>query len=123
MANDPSNLRARALQSVFPGLTVPGVRPTSPAPTPNHLTAAGRAAQTVAAHLAANPVKISAPVKSQDFYKSQVFPRTPPKPPQTNLPNPTPPPVPAVPAMTPQIGVPAATFPARNQILNTIFPR
>jgi len=61
--------RARAFQSVFPGLPGPIANspqapgPAAPptraqamaAPTPNHLTAAARAAQAVAARLASNP--------------------------------------------------------------------
>lgn len=70
--SDIPGLRNRALQSVFPGLTG-GPSPTGPAtpantrdfamraPTPNHLSAAARAAQAVAAHLAANPVRPATP--------------------------------------------------------------
>ena len=73
---DPA-LRSRALQSVFPGLQLPGApvatSPVAPAPpvnnranamanpTPNHISAANRAAMAVAAHLASNPARPATP--------------------------------------------------------------
>jgi hypothetical protein len=85
--SDASNipgLRGRALQSVFPGMQMPGPTANSPAtpvsgpatpaptrefamraPTPNHISAATRAAQAVAAHLAANPVRPATPYVPQ----------------------------------------------------------
>lgn len=195
-ASNIPGLRARALQSVFPGLPMPtsaGATPAanSPAtpantrefamraPTPNHLSAAARAAQAVASHLAANPVKTPKPyvaptrentpltqsagtintnyinsaraqgynnvtppnifrgaregvanpftpgttmgarnpTHDREFFRNQVFVPTAQQA-RLNLFSP-----PTPPAPTPQIGVPAPTFPPRNQFLNVLFPR